>query len=230
MFKILVISGDIGTARELCSRLEADVAAQCFPGSSDDVFESLTARKFDIAFIEVADSTTSPDLISRIKLDKEIPVIAGVPRSLINNFVDSDADDFILAPYNAPELSIRIKRLLNGPVEAETVDLIVCGDLTLDPSRCEVRLSGKEVELAFKEYELLKFLMTKRGRVFSREALLNKVWGDNYFGGDRTVDVHIRRIRSKIEVHNHSFIETVRNIGYRFTKTDGTRNEDVTLP
>ena len=70
--------------------------------------------------------------------------------------------------------------------------------------------------LTFREYELLKFLAGNRGRVFTREALLNKVWGYDYYGGDRTVDVHIRRLRSKTEDSNHAFIETVRNIGYRF--------------
>ncbi len=74
------------------------------------------------------------------------------------------------------------------------------------------------VELTFKEYELLKFLARDRGRVFTREALLNKVWGYDYFGGDRTVDVHVRRLRSKIELSGQTFIETVRNIGYRFKK------------
>ena len=72
--------------------------------------------------------------------------------------------------------------------------------------------------LTFKEYELLKFLARTSGRVFTREALLNRVWGYDYYGGDRTVDVHIRRLRSKIEDSSHTFIETVRNIGYRFRK------------
>ena len=72
--------------------------------------------------------------------------------------------------------------------------------------------------MTFKEYELLKFLVTNKGRVFSREALLNSVWGYDYFGGDRTVDVHIRRLRSKLD--ESDCIETVRNIGYRF-RDDG---------
>ena len=76
----------------------------------------------------------------------------------------------------------------------------------------------KVVELTFKEYELLKFLASNRGRVYTREALLNKVWGYDYYGGDRTVDVHVRRLRSKIEDSKRTFIETVRNIGYRFIK------------
>jgi DNA-binding response OmpR family regulator len=100
----------------------------------------------------------------------------------------------------------------------QTEETIQCGDLVIDLANCEVRVGGKVVELTFKEYELLKFLAKDRGRVFTREALLHKVWGYDYFGGDRTVDVHVRRLRSKIEDSGQTFIETVRNIGYRFTK------------
>ena len=94
------------------------------------------------------------------------------------------------------------------------------GDLKIDQARCEVSVGEKLVSLTFKEYELLKFLVTNRGRVFTRESLLDKVWGFDYFGGDRTVDVHVRRLRSKIEDAEHSFIETVRGIGYRFKDED----------
>ena len=99
---------------------------------------------------------------------------------------------------------------------ADSRELIECGDLVLDLARCEVALNGRLVALTFKEYELLRFLASHPGRVYTRDALLSKVWGYDYFGGDRTVDVHIRRLRSKIEDASHTFIETVRNIGYRF--------------
>jgi DNA-binding response OmpR family regulator len=75
------------------------------------------------------------------------------------------------------------------------------------------------VTLTFKEFELLRFLASNMGRVFTREALLNEVWGYEYYGGDRTVDVHIRRLRSKLEDPAHTFIETVRNIGYKFKES-----------
>jgi len=100
----------------------------------------------------------------------------------------------------------------------DTGELIKCDGLVIDLAKCEVTMGCKVVELTFKEYELLKFLASNRGRVYTREALLDKVWGYDYYGGDRTVDVHIRRLRSKIEDSKHTFIETVRNIGYRFRK------------
>jgi len=86
----------------------------------------------------------------------------------------------------------------------------------INRAKCEVTLAGRVLMLTFMEYELLKFLASNKGRVFTREVLLNKVWGYDYYGGDRTVDVHIRRLRSKIEDLTHTFIETVRNIGYKF--------------
>jgi two-component system alkaline phosphatase synthesis response regulator PhoP len=100
----------------------------------------------------------------------------------------------------------------------ETGEIIRRGDLSIDVEMCEVSLGGNLVELTFKEYELLKFLATYPGRVHSRDVLLDRVWGYDYYGGDRTVDVHIRRLRSKIEDHNHTFIDTVRNVGYRFRR------------
>ena len=77
-------------------------------------------------------------------------------------------------------------------------------------------LKGRRIALRFKEYELLRLLATSPGRVFTRDALLRKIWGYDYFGGTRTVDVHIRRLRSKIEDAEHSFIETIWAVGYRF--------------
>jgi two-component system alkaline phosphatase synthesis response regulator PhoP len=105
--------------------------------------------------------------------------------------------------------------------EAYTVkrkDLILIGNLVIDLACREVTLEGKTLSLTFTEYELLVFLAANSGRVFTREALLNKIWGYDYYGGDRTVDVHIRRLRAKIEWGKHSFIETVRGTGYRFKK------------
>ena len=125
-------------------------------------------------------------------------------------------DDFVVKPWEASEVTVRIKRILKQKGDIESEDIIRCGDLVIDSAKCEVSLSGKPVILTFKEYQLLKFLANNKGKVFTRDVLLDKVWGWDYYGGDRTVDVHIRRLRSKIEDSTHTFIETVRNIGYKF--------------
>ena len=113
---------------------------------------------------------------------------------------------------------IRINRVLRKTVKNESSEQIKCDGLTIDLATCEVTVNGKIVELTFKEYEMLKLLASNKGRVYTREALLDKIWGYDYYGGDRTVDVHVRRLRSKIEDASHTYIETVRNIGYRFIK------------
>ena len=113
---------------------------------------------------------------------------------------------------------MRINQLLRKARGMKDSELIKCDGLVIDLAKCEVTVDGRVVGLTFKEYELLRFLASNRGRVYTREALLDKIWGYDYYGGDRTVDVHIRRLRSKIEDSKHTFIETVRNIGYRFKK------------
>jgi two-component system, OmpR family, alkaline phosphatase synthesis response regulator PhoP len=125
-------------------------------------------------------------------------------------------DDFLLAPYLPAELVARLKLLLwkNNRVDAE--QLIKVGELVVDQANYAVYIAGQPLELTFKEYELLRFLASHRGRVFTREALLNQVWGYDYYGGNRTVDVHIRRIRAKLGTSYEELVETVRNVGYRF--------------
>ena len=127
-------------------------------------------------------------------------------------------DDFVVKPYDVRELVLRAERLLHKTAEENDAELITCGDLTIDTAQCEVTITGRPVVLTFREYELLRFLASNPGRVFTRDALLDRVWGHDFFGGDRTVDVHVRRLRSKIESPGHSFIETVRNVGYRFRR------------
>ena len=100
--------------------------------------------------------------------------------------------------------------------QTEPAELVTHGELVIDTARCEVTMAGRPVVLTFREYELINFLADNAGRVFSRDALLDRVWGSDYLGGDRTVDVHIRRLRSKLEGSGQTFIETVRNLGYRF--------------
>jgi DNA-binding response OmpR family regulator len=126
------------------------------------------------------------------------------------------ADDFAIWPAAAAELLLRVRGILRRRTNVDSENLLRCGELTIDLGNYKVTLGGRPVELTFKEYELLRFLASNRDRVFTREALLNRVWGYDYFGGARTVDVHIRRLRSKIEDRGHSFIETIRNVGYRF--------------
>lgn len=127
-------------------------------------------------------------------------------------------DDFLVRPPRADELLSRIRQVRwrrKGPSEDEG-QLLRRGDLVVHLDRYEVWVGGREVTLTFKEFELLRLLAANAGRVYTREVLLDRIWGYDYFGGTRTVDVHVRRLRSKLDDATHTFIETVRNVGYRF--------------
>lgn len=126
------------------------------------------------------------------------------------------ADDFALWPASATEILLRVRAILRRRANVDAEHVLRCGALLIDLANYKVTLDSRPIELTFKEYELLRFLASNRDKVFTREALLNRVWGYDYFGGARTVDVHIRRLRSKIEDRGHAFIETIRNVGYRF--------------
>jgi two-component system, OmpR family, alkaline phosphatase synthesis response regulator PhoP len=188
---------------------------------NEDIFRQIAEQKPDIILLEPNShmKVETRNLIDSIKMEKSLPVILLLKRTSIQEQdFDNGFDDFIIEPYCVPELEIRVKRLLKySRTDIENPgELIIAGGLVIDPAKAEVTIAGRIVILAFKEYELLKFLVNNRGRVFTRQALLDKVWGYDYFGGERTVDVHIRRLRAKIEDSEHSFIDTVRSIGYRF--------------
>ncbi len=121
--------------------------------------------------------------------------------------------DFLIGPVDPIELRIRLNRL---SAEASGEDLVVFKDLELNPLTYQATLDTGPLDLTFMEYELLRFLVENPVRVWSREQLLSKVWGYEYYGGARTVDVHIRRLRSKLGEERASWITTVRSVGYRF--------------
>lgn len=126
-------------------------------------------------------------------------------------------DEFVLDPCEPEELVCRLRLLLWRTKSIKGDQIIKIGALLIDMMNYDVSVDGMPVELTFKEYELLRFLATHKGRVFTRESLLDHVWGYDYYGGTRTVDVHIRRLRAKLAPSSDNLIETVRNVGYRFS-------------
>lgn len=135
------------------------------------------------------------------------------------------ADDYITKPFSVRELMARVKALFRRCNTSMTQDeaIIKSGDIVIDCDRHEVTKKGVKIDLPLKEYELLKLLALNPGIVMSRELLLEKIWGFDYFGETRTVDVHIRYLRQKIEDDdsNPTYIETVRGIGYKFADKGG---------
>ena len=216
MFSVFIVAEENEAIRELRSELTQSGLACTMASNGRDIIEQV-AGQANVVLVEMDNHYRLQELSRRIKREVHLPIFALLRRDMLDSIGGhSDIDDFIFKPYDLRELVSRVKRLLHRTNNTDSDELTRCGDLVIDWAKCEVSIGSRLAMLTFREYELLKFLTSNRGRVFTREALLNRVWGYDYYGGDRTVDVHIRRLRSKIEDSSHAFIETVRNIGYKF--------------
>lgn len=133
--------------------------------------------------------------------------------------------DFLLNTSGPAEVEARLRLAVGqGESQGDQPGEIRRGDLTIDEATYTARLRGRAIDLTFKEFELLKFLAQHRGRVFTRAQLLQEVWGYDYFGGTRTIDVHVRRLRAKLGSDHEALIGTVRNVGYRFVADSGRQS------
>jgi DNA-binding response OmpR family regulator len=125
-------------------------------------------------------------------------------------------DDFCLYPFHPSELEARLTHLFWKVGGGSRPELVEYGPLVLNLETYQAAIDGRPLDLTYMEYELLKFLAQHPGKVFTRETLLSRVWGYEYYGGARTVDVHIRRLRAKLSEEHAALIQTVRSVGYRF--------------
>lgn len=216
---------DHGQEHELVALLRRQ-GISCALISSDEDLAALVSRDGDgpaLALVDTGYMTTiEVGRCLQACADADVRAIALTPRRRMPHLDPSlPMADFIVSPPDPDELVIRAQRALtasSGDADDDS-HIIREGELQIDTSSYEVTIKGERVGLRFKEYELLKLLAENPGRVFSRDALLNQIWGYEYFGGTRTVDVHIRRLRSKIGDAEHHFIETIWNVGYRFRES-----------
>lgn len=135
---------------------------------------------------------------------------------------DWEADSFLVDGSDEAEALARV-RLALGAVAVESSSVVRVGDLAIDPDTYQVRLRSRPLDLTYKEFQLLSYLAQRPGRVFSRSMLLQEVWGYDFFGGTRTVDVHVRRLRAKLGPEHESMIATVRNVGYKMEAPSRSR-------
>ncbi len=174
----------------------------------------------DILMIDAtADVPSAEDATKKLALAWEIglpPIIVIVDDDAVARFrFEYGADDFLLTDASVGEISARLALAARRSGQSDDAGVLKVGDLTVNPDNYQVYVRGRPLDLTYKEFELLKFLAQRPGRVCDRDLLLREVWGYDYYGGTRTVDVHIRRLRAKLGVEHETLIETIRNVGYR---------------
>jgi two-component system, OmpR family, alkaline phosphatase synthesis response regulator PhoP len=136
-------------------------------------------------------------------------------------------DDFVVGPFDVSELATRLRHRLKRAGNESVAPRIEHGGLVMNLETYQASIAGRVMDLTFMEYELLRFLATNPYRVFSRETLLSRVWGYEYYGGARTVDVHVRRLRAKLGEEHAHLIQTVRSVGYKFGQSERTLDHDA---
>ena len=186
--------------------------------------DAFTSRGADIVLLDlmlpgmpgtevcrVIRQTSKVPIIMLTAKDSEVDIVVGL---------ELGADDYITKPYSSRELLARIKAVLRRRIEVEVFDdaIVEAGPVRMDVNRHSVTVDGREVAMPLKEFELLEILLRNAGKVLTRGQLIDRVWGADYFGDTKTLDVHIKRIRSKIEAtpSEPQHLVTVRGLGYRF--------------
>lgn len=200
--------------------VEALLAAGCRPVPVVDaaaVADHEPEEGWAALVVELGDDPAAAlSLARRVRADGGAPVLVVASRAQVAALPLETCDDFLLSPIDPGELALRLRRLRSLAGDDPVQDIIRFKDLELNLATYQARLDGVPIDLTFMEYELLRFFASHPARAWSREQLLSRVWGYDYFGGARTVDVHVRRLRAKLGETRASWITTVRSVGYRF--------------
>jgi DNA-binding response OmpR family regulator len=221
MYRVLFITDDGINKKPLKSGL-LERGFGVVSSLSADVFkEEFAPQRLDAMVVDLercaSDRVKLCHALRRERVLSEVPLVLLVPEELLGQIdFGAGVDDYLTLPVSPKRLVERLHFLMWKLNRSEVKNGFAQGDLAIDFERYEVRVRGVLIDLTYKEFELLKFLATHPGKVFTREALLDKVWGYDYYGGTRTVDVHIRRLRSKIETAGSAYVETIRSVGYKF--------------
>lgn len=222
MAHVLFITDDWPAKKPLKSALLERGCALSICSSADALKEPETLpKKLEVIVVDLercrSDGAALCRAMRRDRPLKDLPLVLLMTESQLPAMdLTWGFDDYLTLPVSAARLAERLNFLLWKLHGAPPQHGFSHNGLVVDFERYEVHVDGEPIDLTYKEFELLKFLVTHPGKVFTREALLDKVWGYDYYGGTRTVDVHIRRLRSKIETGAVQHIETVRHVGYKF--------------
>jgi len=186
-----------------------------------EVSSLLEAGSADVAIVDARSDLAAARGLCRLlgTTGSSVPVVAVVNEGgLVAVTTDWGIDEILLPGTGPAEIDARLRLLIGrrgGAAAAESVGKVSLGELVIDEGTYTARLRGRPLDLTYKEFELLKYLAQHAGRVFTRAQLLQEVWGYDFFGGTRTVDVHVRRLRAKLGPEYEALIGTVRNVGYK---------------
>lgn len=227
--KILIIDDDQALVTSLGAGLRDEGFAVVSACSGEDALDCLVRESPDLVILDLMLPGLDGMTVCRmIRRSSPVPVIMlTAKKDDVDKIVGLEigADDYVTKPFNFRELLARVKSALRRPEMdgyevSDKPDISTIRSLTVDFSRREVRVEGKLVVLPLKEYELLAVMARKPGRVFERDDLLCRIWGDDFYGEEKTLDVHVRRLRAKIEPDpaNPTYILTVRGVGYKIAE------------
>jgi len=222
---ILIVDDESAIRDMLCLALEAADFNVLQAENAQQAHVLIVDRSPDLVLLDwMMPGTTGLELLRRLKRDEvteKVPVIMLTAKAEENSKIsglDAGADDYIAKPFSPRELISRVKAVLRRMGREELQEPIAVGDFLFDPIGHRVSIANQPINLGPTEYRLLQFFLTHQERVYTRSQILDYVWGGNVYLDDRTVDVHIRRLRKAISVAGHeNYVQTVRGSGYRFS-------------
>lgn len=219
----IYVFGDRGTLVDNCRYSLGRLGYVVYtPPQAMAFLETVYAQPPDLAIIDlVADGPAGLKLCRQLRGDPRfqlLPILVVATPALLGGVQpDQGFDDLLVEPFGPEEVEVRVRMVQWRLRSIAGDDTLRIGPLRLDLAAYQAYCDDQPMELTRLEFELLRFLATHRGVAYTREMLLSLVWGEHYYGGTRTVDVHVRRLRAKMGEHNDELIQTVRGIGYRFT-------------
>lgn len=223
--KVLIVDDELLMIKSLKYSLEQDNYEVEFTADSNEALRKITITEYDIIILElILPETDGLEVCQKIRELSSVPILILTANNEDMNKIlglEYGADDYMTKPFNILELKARIKAILRrtrGLSQKQNEQTLVVDDFVINALGRKVSLNNQEINLTAKEFDLLLLLITNPGKVFSREELLEIIWGYEYFGDLRTVDVHVRRLREKIENKNktYEYILTKWGVGYYF--------------
>jgi len=217
--KVLIVDDDLDILNIVRTACESESMEASAAANAEELWTALRAGKPDVILLDIMlPDANGLDLVKKIRIKySRIPIIFLTARKSDLDMIlglELGADDYVTKPFNPRALVARIKAVMRrSEISGTLEEMLTIGDAIVNLKSYTVTRNGKSEELTRREFELLKLLAENPGRVFTREELLDKVWGIDFFGDFRTVDVHISKLREKV---GEGFIKTVRGVGYKF--------------